>query len=115
MANVSLTGVSKTNLFKELASKKKQIANVKAKAAKAGENMMESLLTIGGGAGAGYMAVKWPGQWVGVDKEIWVGGGLLLIGLTGLGGSKMSDAAMSLGNGVMAVWAANMVRTKVAA
>ena len=111
----AIAGVSKTTLFKELASKKKQIANVKKKAAEYGENIMGSMVTIGGGAAAGYIAVKWPGQWMGIDKALWVGGGALLMGLTGLGGDKMSDSAMAFGNGVMAVWIADMVKSKVSA
>jgi hypothetical protein len=110
----SLANVSKTEAVKLAARYKKQIANIKAKGAEVGENVMVTALTIGAGAGAGYVAAKFPGQWVGVDKEIWLGGGLLLLGLTGLGGNKMSDAMLSMGNGVMAAWAYNMVRTKAA-
>jgi hypothetical protein len=76
---------------------------------------METALTVGAGAGAGYLSAKFPGQWMGVDKELWIGGSLLLLGLTGLGGARMSDAALSLGNGVMAAWAFNMVKTKALA
>jgi hypothetical protein len=111
----SLAPVSKTNLMKKVASQAKSLQRYRAKAAAVGERVMETGLTVGGGALAGYMAVKFPGQWVGVDKEIWVGGGFLVAGLTGIGGSRMSDAALAIGNGMMAVWAANMVRSKVAA
>jgi hypothetical protein len=108
----SLANVSKQEAVKLAARYKRQIAKIKEKGAAVGENVMVTALTIGAGAGAGYVAAKFPGQWVGVDKEIWLGGGLLLLGLTGLGGAKMSDAMLSMGNGVMAAWAYNMVKTK---
>lgn len=108
----SLANVSKQEAVKLAARYKRQIAKIKEQGAQVGENVMVTALTIGAGAGAGYVAAKFPGQWVGVDKEIWLGGGLLLLGLTGLGGAKMSDAMLSMGNGVMAAWAYNMVKTK---
>jgi hypothetical protein len=111
----SLAQVSKKEAVSLAARYKKQIANIKEKGAKVGENVMETALTIGAGAGAGYLAAKFPGQWVGVDKEIWFGGGLLLLGLTGLGGPKMSDAMLALGNGVLAAWAYGMVKAKAGA
>jgi len=112
MATASLANVSKKEAVTLAARYKKQLANVKAKGAEIGENIMETALTIGAGAGMGYVAAKFPGQWLGVDKELWVGGGMLLLGLTGLGGKKMSDAAMAMGNGVLAAYAFNMVKSK---
>jgi len=81
---------------------KKQLANIKAKGAKIGENIMLVGLTAGGAAGAGYLAAKFPGQWLKMDKEWWIGGGLVVLGLTGLGGERLSDAALALGGGVIA-------------
>jgi hypothetical protein len=115
MANTtSLANVSKADALKKAATFKKQLMNLKEKYASSGEAIMETALTVGAGAGMGYVAAKFPGDWLGVNKEIWIGGGLLLLGLTGLGGEKMSGAAMSLGNGVLAAWSYNMVRDRAA-
>lgn len=113
MADLVPTGVSKGALMQKVKSQAKTIARVRIKAAVYGEKMLETVVTVGGGAAAGYMSVKWPGQWMSIDKEIWVGGGAIIVGLTGLGGARMSDAALSFGNGVMAVWAANLVKAKI--
>lgn len=112
MPTGSIAQVSKKEAVSLAVRYKGQIARAKAKAAEVGENLMQTALTIGAGAGAGYMAAKFPGKWVGVDKEIWLGGALLLAGLTGLGGKRFSDSMLSMGNGVFAAWAYTMVKEK---
>ena len=112
MPTASLAKVSKEEAVSLAARYKKQIANIRDKGAKIGENVMETVLTVGAGAGLGYVAAKYPGQWMSVDKEIWIGGGFLLLGLTGLGGDKMSDAMLALGNGALAAWAYGAVKAK---
>ena len=110
MAN--LANVSKTKALQMAASAKRQLARVREEAAEMTGRVMDTGLTVGGGAAAGYVNAKFPGQWVGVDKEIWIGGGLALIGLAGMGGAKWNQAVLDLGNGMLAGWAYNAVRTK---
>ncbi len=107
--------VSKTELAKSANRYKAQLAKIKDQASAYGERIMTTAVTIGSAAGAGYISAKYPGQWIGVDKELWIGGTFLLLGLTGLGGDKMSEAMLSAGNGVMAAWAFQMTKTKALA
>ena len=94
---------------------KKQIAKMKAAGEKVGSRVMDTGLTIGGGALMGAINGKYPGKWMNIDKEIWIGAPMLLVGLTGIFGDKVSDGALSIANGVFALWAGNMVKSKLAA
>ena len=94
----------------KIESLRRSMSAIRKRGAEVGERFMVTSLTIAGGAGAGYIAKKWPGQLLKVDKEVWVGGALLVLGLTGLGGNKMSDAALALGGGVIAGYLYNRVR-----
>ena len=87
--------------------------NAAAKAA----DVMELALAGGAAFGVGY----WIGQikgthavdatdptedlkMFGLDKDLGVGLGLALVGLTGMGGKKMSGAAKAAGTGVLSYW-----------
>ena len=94
---------------------KKQAIKARDEKAKTGARIMGTAFNIGAGAGAGWFAATYPGKWVNVDKELFLGGGLMVLGLTGLAGEGMSDAALEMGKGVLAYWAGSMVKTKVQA
>ena len=111
-AKALTSGTSRSAALEQAAKYKKQIANIKAKGAEVGQRVMTTAITIGAGAGAGFYAGKYPGKWMNVDKELWIGGVLMGLGLTGLGGDTMSDAALAGGNGVLAAWGYNAAKTK---
>ncbi len=119
MPALNLASASKTEAIKvaveqtkKADSLKNRFDRMKEKGAEVGENIMGSTLTIGAGAGAGLLAAKYPGQWMSVDKEVWIGLGAIVLGLTGLGGPKMSGAMLSIGNGFGAVWAYNALKNR---
>ena len=99
----------------------RNVARYKAKAAKAAEDVMELALAGGAAFGTGYWIGNIKGasevageseedreaalKLFGMDKDLVVGIGLAAVGLTGMGGKKMSAAAKAAGNGVLAYWA----------
>lgn len=87
-----------------------QIKNLKAQGQAAAERTMTVAIGVGAAAGAGFLAKQYPGQWMSVDKEIWLGGGLLALGMIGLGGPKMSDPMIAAGSGILSAYAYNRVR-----
>jgi len=91
---------------------KKAAIKARDEKAQTGARIMGTAFNIGAGAGAGWFAAKYPGKWISVDKELFLGGGLMIVGLTGLGGPGMSDASLEMGKGVLAYWAGNMAKTK---
>ena len=111
-------GVSATSLWKRLQTatklserKAKQLQTMKEKGAEVGEKVVVSVISIGTGAGIGWIQKKYPGQWMKVDKELWIGAPMLLLGLTGLLGEKASYAVLAAGNSVMAIWTAGKVKS----
>lgn len=112
MATAALQNVSKTEAIKKAASWRNKYMKVVEKGAKVGENVMSTAVTIGSAGAVGYFVGKMPGQWLGMDKELWIGGGALLMGLIGLGGPKFSDVLLNAGNGVLAAWTFNLARSK---
>ncbi len=110
-----------TKALPSKADQNRTIARFKAKAISAakktaeyGEKIMNTGITLGAAAGMGWMAAKYPGKWMGAPKEVWVGGTFFILGLTGLGGDKMSDAMLAAGNGIAAAYLYNLVRQKSA-
>lgn len=90
----------------------------KEKAAAAAADIMELALAGGAAFGVGYWIGNIKGthaadgtdptddlKLFGMDKDLVVGAGLAVVGLTGLGGKKMSGAAKAAGAGVLAYWA----------
>lgn len=117
---MSLQGVSRKTAIevaekesKAAKSARSKLAKLKENAAEVGQRVMGTALTIGAGAAVGFLDAKYPGKWLNVDKEIWIGGALLALGLLRIGGDTMSDAMLYAGNGVMAAWAYNAVKTRV--
>lgn len=99
----------------EAASRWKSRAQNVAKRAKEGaENTLSVGVAVGAAAAVGYWIGKNPDdtQWMGVDKEIWIGGLLAVIGITGMGGRTMSGFARYAGTGVLAAWAYNKAYAK---
>lgn len=93
---------------------KTRAQNVAKKAKEGAENVLSVGVAVGAAAGVGYWIGKNPAetQWMGIDKEIWIGGGLAVVGILGLGGSTMSGFARYAGTGVLAAWAYNKAYSK---
>lgn len=105
--------VSKQEAIKEAVSARRSLKNLRDKVAERAGRAMDVGLTLGGAAAAGYVDAKFPGMWMNVDKTLWIGGGLVLLGLSGLAGAKASDPLMNLGNGMLSAWLYNLVKAKV--
>ena len=112
MATAALANVSKTEAIKKAASWRNKYMKVVEKGAKVGDNVMSTAVTIGAAGAVGYFVGKMPGQWLGMDKELWIGGGAMLLGLIGLAGPRASDVLLDAGNGVLAAWTFNLARSK---
>lgn len=89
----------------------------KEKAADAAADVMELALAGGAAFGVGYWIGNIKGthaadgtdptddlKLFGMDKDLVVGIGLAALGLTGMGGKKMSGAAKAAGLGVLSYW-----------
>ena len=104
---------SKEDLAKEAISARKSLRSFKEKAQEASARVMDVGLTLGGAGIAGYVDAKFPGDWMKLPKTLWIGGGLVLLALTGLAGKKATDPLLNLGNGMLSAWLYNTVRAKV--
>jgi len=111
----ALAQTSKTAILKEAVRAKTSLANLKNKVEERAGRTMDVALTLGGAAAAGYVAVKFPGQWYGLDKTVWLGGAFALLGLSGMAGRRASDPLLNLGNGMLAAWVYDATKAKVAA
>ncbi len=85
----------------------KRLAEYKSQAKEAASRTMTVAIGVGGAAAAGYIKKKFPGQWMGIDQELILGGGLLAAGLLKLGGDKMSEPMLAAGSGILAAYAFN--------
>jgi hypothetical protein len=90
-----------------LASK---LARYNKQAKEAASRTMTVAISVGGAAAAGYISKKFPGQWMGIDQELILGGGLLAAGLLKLGGDKMSEPMLAAGSGILAAYAYNKTK-----
>lgn len=101
--------------FTRMANKAKKY---KERAKEAAGDIMELALAGGAAFGVGYWIGNIKGthaadgtdptedlKLFGMDKDLVVGIGLAALGLTGLGGKKMSGAAKAAGTGVLSYWA----------
>lgn len=88
---------------------KTRAQNVVKKGKEGAENLLGVGVAVGAAAAVGYYIGRDPEntQWMGIDKEIWIGGGLAALGILGLGGKTMSGFARYAGTGVLAAWAYN--------
>jgi len=108
-----MRNVSKEEAVKEAVSARKALKNFKEKAATASGRVMDVGLTLAGAGVAGYVDAKFPGDWMKLPKTLWIGGALVVLGLTGLAGKKASDPLLNAGNGMLSAWLYNTVRAKV--
>lgn len=91
------------------AANSKRLAKIKEQAKLASTRTMSVALGVGGAAAMGFVAAKYPGQWMGIDKELLVGGGLLAAGLL-MPDEKMSDPMLHAGAGILSAYAYNRTR-----
>jgi hypothetical protein len=95
-----------------------RVKKVKEKAKEAAEDIMGLALAGGAAFGVGYWIGNIKGghavdgtdptedlKLFGMDKDLVVGIGLAALGLTGMGGKRMSGAAKAAGTGVLSYWA----------
>ena len=117
MATAMAIPNTKTEAVEMAARYKGRYTRAMAKAKVAGEQILQFGVAVGVAAGVGY----WMGrdakkgvdpQWAGLDKEVWIGGGLAVLGLTKLGGESMSGFARAAGTGVLSAWGYNAARTR---
>lgn len=101
------SGLIKTG--KQNKNLKAQLASIRKSGREAAERSMNVAISVGAAAGAGYMAKQFPGQWMSVDKEIWLGGGFLALGLLGVFGDKVSDPMVAAGSGILSAYVYNRV------
>lgn len=85
---------------------------IKAKAEDAMQVALGATAAFGVGYYMGTVKRDNPGdpealQIMGLDPDLLIGGSLAAIGLTGMGGKKMSGAALAAGTGVLSLWAGN--------
>lgn len=116
MASMAIPA-TKTEAVEQAARYKTRYKNAMAKARKAGEEILQFGVAVGVAAALGY----WMGdtekkggalQWGGVDKELWIGGILAVLGLTGLGGDTMSGFARAGATGALSLWAGTAARDR---
>lgn len=111
---MQLARISKEEAVKQAISAKRQLVNLKNKIADNGDRFMDVGLTLGGAGIAGFVDVRFPGQWYGIDKPVWLGGALITLGLFGAFGKRGSDPAINLGNGMVAAWVYNQAKMRAA-
>lgn len=99
-----------------------KVAKMKEKAGEALEGVVKTLEIQGSAFIFGAVQGAWyepdpskpdqkPGaHWFGVPVEALFGVGFVGIGLAGLGGEKMSDHAINIGNGALAAYVSNLGR-----
>lgn len=88
---------------------KTRAQNVAKRAKEGAENVLGVGVAVGAAAAVGYWIGRDPEntEWMGVDKEIWIGGILAVLGITGMGGRTMSGFARNAGAGILSAWAYN--------
>lgn len=97
------------SLKKKYNSARASLDRAREKGREAAERTMTVAISVGAAAGAGYVAKQFPGQWMSVDKELWLGGGFLAVGLMGLFGDKVSDPMVAAGSGILSAYVYNRV------
>jgi len=121
----SLADVSKKELAEQYAGLKRRMDKTRKQARDEGETLIRDVITVGSGAGVGYLmgsrAASVAGgseeelaeaqQIAGVDMDLVIGGGLAAVGLMKLGG-KMSDTVRAAGIGALTSWASRLGHEK---
>jgi len=123
----SLADISKKELAEQYASLKRRMDKSRKQARDEGETLIRDVITVGSGAGVGYLmgskAASVGGaaageeelaaaqQVAGVDLDLMIGGGLAAVGLMKLGG-KMSDTVRAAGIGALTSWASRLAHEK---
>jgi len=97
-----MTMSSKTEFMQALAKAKDRLAKVKAESNDYAERTVETAMTLGGGAIAGYMQNKYPDKEVlGVNAGLAISAALTIVGITDWAG-KQSRALGAVGEGMLA-------------
>lgn len=123
----SLADISKKELAEQYASLKRRMDKSRKDARSEGETLIRDVITVGSGAGVGYLmgsrAASVGGaaaseeelaeaqQIAGVDMDLVIGGGLAAVGLMKMGG-KMSDTVRAAGIGALTSWASRLAHEK---
>lgn len=117
-----LMQADKRTLAEGIQKMTQRMKNIRATAKAKAEQTLEMAVAGGAAFGVGYwmgtIARDNPGDadaltfGGGIDKDLGVGLALAGIGLTGMGGRRMSDTARAAGTGVLSGWAMNYGREK---
>lgn len=122
----SLADISKKELAEQYAGLKRRMDKSRKQARDEGEALIRDVITVGSGAGVGYLmgsraASAGAGaseeelaeaqQIAGVDMDLVIGGGLAAVGLMKMGG-KMSDTVRAAGIGALTSWASRLAHEK---
>lgn len=122
----SLADISKKELAEQYASLKRRMDKSRKQARDEGEAIIRDVITVGSGAGAGWLMgsraasagagaseeeIADAQQIGGVDMDLAIGGGLAAVGLMKMGG-KMSDTVRAAGIGVLTSWASRLAHEK---
>ena len=123
----SLADISKKELAEQYASLKRRMDKSRKQARDEGEALIRDVITVGAGAGVGYLMgqkyaeaggdaaseeeIAESQQIAGIDMDLAIGGGLAAVGLMKLGG-KMSDTVRSAGIGALTSWASRVAHEK---
>lgn len=114
MADRDLMQYSKEELASGVERLRKTARRYRDKAKETAEEFMGLALEAGGAFGVGYWigTIKKAPDFSEEDLQIWgididlaVGLGLVLVGLSGMGGKQASTFAKQIGRGVLAYWA----------
>lgn len=123
----SLADISKKELAEQYASLKRRMDKSRKQARDEGEALIRDVITVGSGAGVGYLMgqkyaeaggdaaseeeIAEAQQIAGVDMDLAIGGGLAAVGLMKMGG-KMSDTVRAAGIGALTGWANRVMNEK---
>ena len=122
----SLADISKKELAEQYASLKRRMDKSRKQARDEGEALIRDVITVGSGAGVGFLMGKQAAgagagaseeeiaeaqQIAGVDMDLAIGGGLAAVGLMKMGG-KMSDTVRAAGIGALTSWASRLAHEK---
>lgn len=122
----SLADISKKELAEQYASLKRRMDKSRKDARSEGETLIRDVITVGSGAGVGYLMgsraasvgagaseeeLAEAQQIAGVDMDLVIGGGLAAVGLMKMGG-KMSDTVRAAGIGALTSWASRLAHEK---
>ena len=120
-----LADISKKELAEQYAGLKRRMDKSRKQARDEGEALIRDVITVGSGAGVGYLMGQKEAsvaggsdeelaeaqQIAGVDMDLVIGGGLAAVGLMKLGG-KMSDTVRAAGIGALTSWASRLAHEK---